>query len=201
MKAKKRYMVPRLTVFAVAMLTLALAGSGCIFSTRDAEPPDKGAVQISLDDPQDVFVAMREGLEKDAVSSYERAIGDDFIFSPLLDDSLDQNFIGPPSAFEGWNREVELDVTNLLLSEADTVRVDFSPSPLINDNTFVRFKTTYSIRVVLRADGSSTTYEGVANIDVRRIGGIWQVEYWDEIATVGGASTWGFLRGILRQRL
>jgi hypothetical protein len=200
MKKETRHM--RTIGFALAMLAFATLAGGCLFDTREAQEPATDTGQITLDDALDVFASMRSGLENDASANYERAIGDEFIFSPLLDDSLDQAFAGVvPSPYADWTKEVERDVTNLLLSDADTIQVEFTPSALINENTFVRYRTQYALRVVLRTGGSAATYEGVAYIDVRRIRGNWQVTYWDEIEPVEGASTWGFLRGTLRQRL
>jgi hypothetical protein len=201
MTMKKQNMTARLAAFSTAIVLFALAGSGCIFDTRDAKPPEPGVDQIALDDAIDVFASMRVGLEEDAVSNYERAIGDAFVFSPLLDDSLDQNFTGPPNAFANWTRQIERDVTSLLLSDAKTIDVEFNASEEISENTYVRFRTNYELSVVLVGDTATTTYKGVAFIDVRRMGGIWQVEYWDEIEPVGNFTTWGFLRGTLRQRV
>lgn len=186
--------------FSTAVVVLALLGSGCIFDARDADPPDTEGTQIPLDDAIDVFTSMREGLEKDAMSNYERAIADEFIFSPLLDDSLDLNFTGPPNAFENWTRDVERDVTNLLLSETRSIDVGFTPSEEISENNFVRFRTSYDLTLVSAA-GDTAIYRGVAFLDVRRSGGVWKVVYWDEIEPEEGFSSWGFLRGTLRQRL
>ena len=65
-------------------------------------------------------------------------------------------------------------------------RADFSPTPQIDTNSFVRYETSYQLRFV---DSDATdpvvVYAGVANIDVRLIRGQWQVEYWDEIQAEG----------------
>jgi hypothetical protein len=200
---KRTNRMTRPVAFAAALVLAALMGAGCIFDTRSAQAPGGSDVpQIPLDDAIDVFTSMETGLEGDAIANYQRALSDEFIFSPLLDDSLDQTFAGnDPSVYNGWTKDVEIEVTNLLLSEYDSLTVDFGPSVLIDENTFVRYRASYSIRGVPSAGGEAATYKGVAHIDVQREGGVWQVIYWDEVEPVEGFRTWGFLRGILRQRL
>lgn len=191
----------RVATFTATTTILAFVGSGCLFDARDAERPpiEGGGTVIIFDDPQDVLAGMRVGFEEDAFSNYERAIGDDFIFSPLLDDSLDQTFNA--TTFAGWNRDVELEVARLILSEADTIDVEFNPQAVIDQNTFVRYETSYSISVSPRVDGPPTVYQGIANIDVLKVGGIWQVVYWDEVEPDDIYRSWGFLRGLTRQKL
>lgn len=189
----------RLVAATLAVTLCAVLSAGCLFDTRSAEPPNKNIVnQIPLDDPTDVFASMKDGLEGDASSNYERALSDQFIFSPLSDDSLNVNFVGT-DVYNNWTKEVERDVTGLLLSETDTLEFDFQLTRLIDENDFVRFETTYSLRTV--TGQTVVTYKGVAHIDVRLENGIWQVVYWDEMERVPGFDTWGLYRGFLRQRL
>lgn len=191
----------RLAAFIGALLLFALAASGCLFDTRDAEPPLVGGITVTFDQPQKVFTGMRVGLEDEKnFSNFERAIGDDYFFSPLPQDSLNPTFLGSP-VFANWTRQVEIDAADLLQSEADTIEVEFTPAELVSQNTFVKYDTQYNLRVVRKANGQSTTYRGKAYIGVRRIGGVWQVVYWDEYEPDETADSWGFLRGTLRQRL
>lgn len=197
MTTRHVHMLRRLGALSAALAALVLLGSGCLFDTRDANPPTEEGTQIIFDDPEDVFTGLRVALEGDAFSNYERATSDAFIFSPLLEDSLSPSF--PPDIFDDWTRQVELDVARVIISEADTINVNFDLSTQINTNTFVRFRVTYSLRFVPRSDEKPTVYEGKADIDVRRLGGVWQMEYWDEVSRVGvNENTWGVLRGLYR---
>jgi hypothetical protein len=188
---------------ALASALLA-ATPACLFDTRDPQDPipSTECPVITLDSNEQVFVAMANSLEdckKDA--NYERAISTNFVFSPTLTDSLDQNFDGT-GVFTGWTKQVEMDVLNLLLSDAQTIDVEFTPTPIINKNNFVRYRVSYTLDVINKATPTDTThYGGVAQFDVRNEGGNWRVTFWDEIETVTGKSTWGFLKGILRLRL
>jgi hypothetical protein len=140
-------------------------------------------------------------LESEQDAAYERAISERFVFSPTQEDSLDQTFAGT-TVYEGWTKDVEMDVLGLLLSDAQTIEVEFNPSILINQTTFVRFRVEYALGVVNVATPTDTTlYEGVAQFDVRNEGGNWRLTFWDEIETVPDRNTWGYLKGILRLRL
>jgi hypothetical protein len=186
----------------VCLLALALAG--CLFDTRDADPPANagtGCGATPLDDALGVFQAMTCALENQQDAAYERAISSRFVFSPTQQDSLDQTFQGT-GVYENWNKTVEMDVLGLLLSDAQAVDVAFNPSILINQTQFVRYRVEYELRVVNVATPTDTTvYGGVAQFDVRNEGGNWRLTFWDEIETVENQSTWGYLKGILRLRL
>ncbi len=198
MKAARRILTWMLT-YAMLLQTPA-----CQFDTRDAQEPITGSdcPVVSLDTPVQAFVAIEKSLEEcKQDANYERAISANFVFSPTLTDSLDQNFIGT-GVYDNWTKPVEMDVVRLLLSDAQKINVSFTPSVLINKNTFVRYRVDYTLDVIPAASPTDTThYAGVAEFDVRNEGGNWRVTFWNEVETVAGFSTWGFLKGILRLRL
>jgi hypothetical protein len=81
---------------------LALAMSGCLFDTRDAEPPaDEGDDVIPLDDPLGVFQAMTVALESRKDANYERAISERFVFSPTRRTRSTRRSRGPASTTTG----------------------------------------------------------------------------------------------------
>jgi hypothetical protein len=195
----------RLSARIVFTAALTLALSGCLFDTRDAFPPPSGGGTgcgaISLDVPGSVFEAITCALESEQDAAYERAISERFVFSPTQEDSSNQTFAGT-AVYDGWTKDVEMNVLSLMLSDAQTIDVQFNPSILINQTTFVRFRVGYVLKVVNVATPTDTTsYEGVAQFDVRNEGGNWRLTFWDEIETVANRNTWGYLKGILRLRL
>ena len=195
-------MARRLTFLAVPVTAVLFAS--CLFDTRDAQPPATGGGGgCTLDSPQKAFVCMTNALTAHQDGDYERSISENFVFSPTLADSLDQNFSGiDPSPYANWGKQTELDVLALMLADNTETVPDFgTPSLIFNKNTFVRYSVTYSLRVVSNAATPDTTiYKGAAEIDVRNENGNWRVTFWNEVATVAGSSTWGFLRGILKLR-
>jgi len=195
----------RYTLALLTAVMLCVTLPACLFSTREDEvqPPGTGGCPVvSLNDPLQVFSALKQALnvcKQDA--NYERALSSTFLFSPTLQDSLDQNFINT-GVFDNWNKTRELEALGLLLADAQTLLAEFSPSVEINKNTFVRYRVNYELGVVATATPADTTrYRGVAFFDVRNEGGNWRLTYWNDIDTVDGFSTWGYLRGILGLRL
>jgi len=188
----------------LALWVIALATMGCLFDTRDAEPPASGGsscAAIALDTPEAVFEAITCAIESEQDAAYERVISQRFVFSPTLEDSTNQTWGGAP-VYENWDKSVELQVFGLMLGNAQFLSVDFAPSLEINQTTFVRFRVPYRLNVVnTTAPTDTVEYAGVAFFDVRNEGGNWRLTFWDEIETVPNLPTWGFLKGLLRQQL
>jgi hypothetical protein len=188
---------------AFGMLVAVMLAPACIFDTRDAQDPGEPSDDVvSLDTPEQVFQAIAKTMETQKDANYENATSESFVFSPTITDSLDQNFTGT-GVYDNWTKTVEMDVLRLLISDAQYSKVTFEiGEPLINKTTFVRFPVDYTLRVVnVATPGDTADYKGVAQFDVRRENGIWRMTFWNEVETVEGARTWGFLKGILRLRL
>jgi hypothetical protein len=197
MTMNKRGLIAIVLVLAAAALVPA-----CLFDTREANPPAETGDQITLESPEKPFLAISKSLNETLTdTNYERAISQQFIFSPTLADSLDQTFVGT-GVFDNWTKPVEMNVLGLLLSDAQQIHVVFTPTILTQNSTFVRWRTPYVLDVIDKSAPTDTLhYQGVAQIDVRRENGNWRITFWNEVETVAGYATWGYLRGILRLRL
>jgi hypothetical protein len=186
------------TVRTIALTVLLAGAVGC-----DEEPtaPEAQGFFIRPGDPQpsDVFAAMRESINDSRDdANYRNALSDDFLFSPLPEDSLSQDFVGT-GVYDHWDKETELGALSSLLADSDYLYVDFTPALEINQSTFVRFRVDYVLDVASAAAPLDTIqYRGLALFDVRRSNGAWRLERWDEIANEGGYQSWGYLRGFLR---
>lgn len=196
-------MITARRIVPVLLLALAATAPACLFDTREdlVQPPVPGGETVILDDHTKVFVAINKSFEDLSDANYERAISDQFIFSPLLQDSLDQNFIGT-GVYDGWGKTREMEVLQLLLSDAQYITADFEPVLEINKTTNVRYRVTYELRVArLAAPTDTLRYRGVANFDIRNESGNWRLTYWDELEGVEGFASWGYLRGVLGLQL
>ena len=190
---------------ALVALGLPLVG-GCLFEARDAEPPGTtGENQIPLDDPTDVFSAIRQSLETQLAGNYDNALSDNFVFLPLINDEQDPIF--PQGIFDDWTKQVEKDVLQQMFGDFGTMSVSFTTSRDINQNDYVRFRAEYDlITTDAGAPMDSTRYRAVAHIDTRNESGNWRIDRWEEIEQVaapGGGfyRSWGFLRGTVREKL
>lgn len=176
---------------------------GCLFDTRDDHPPiSDESDAVILDDPLAPFEALTVALESRKEANYERAISENFVFSPTQEDSSDQTFAGEP-VYDNWTKAVELDVLRLLLADAQHIEVNFFPTAEGGGTTtFQRYRVAYELRVVTHAEPTDTSvYKGSAYFDNRNEGGNWRLVFWDELDSVPGFFTWGYLKGILRLRL
>jgi len=179
---------------------------GCLFEARDAEPPGSGGQdQIPLDDPTDVFSALKRSLESRLSGNYENALSDNFVFLPMINDEQDPTF--PPGIFDNWTKQIEKDVLQQIFGDYGTLSVTFATSRDINENDYVRFRAEYDlITTDAGSPTDSTRYRAVAHIDTRNENGNWRIDRWEDIeqtAAPGGGfyRSWGFLRGAVRQRL
>ena len=180
----------------LAAVLLLVVCSGCLFETRPAgDPGENPPTWVPPDNPAVVFANLTTGLEDRTGVNYTRSLEAGFSFSPLLEDSLEQSLQGQ---FDDWDRAVEEDVTNRLVSDADSIGVTFSQSFEISEADFARFRVEYELIVVASADGSRKTYKGVAELDTIRGSRGWELSHWRDTEKVAGFSTWGFLRGSLR---
>lgn len=190
-------------VRVAGILAIAITVSGgCLFDTRDPAIPGErtGTPLTPLDNPTAIFPNLTTGVEELGGANYESALAENFVFSPLQEDSLDQALA--PDIYTGWTKDIEMDVLRTVLSDADSMVVDFEPEEEISQNDFVRYRVTYELRFVPRDNSGAVTFRGAANFDVRRSSaGVWQLEFWDEIAPGENARSWGYLRGTTRQRL
>ncbi len=190
----------RILMASVAAACVAVAVPSCLFDTRDANDPTKVTGACTLESPGKWKVCMTSAVNEQKDANYERTLSPTFLFSPTQADSLDQTFTGT-DVYANWDKVRELAVLGTLFSESTRTTVDFGDlTTVINKNTFVRFRSTYTLEVITPNEPNppvTTIYKGVADIDVRNEGGQWKVTYWNEIETVPGFSTWGFLRGIL----
>jgi hypothetical protein len=185
----------KLTAAIVVALTLATL-SGCIFDTRDAEPPGGPASTWVVPNlPSQVFTNMRNGLEDLTGVNYKRSIQDVFTFVPLPEDASNPTLIG---AFDNWTADIEKEVIDKLLADASDVEVTFTNIEQIFDQTpFAYFNVDYSLRVIDNS-GETRFYKAKAEFRMQDGSKGWQLIQWQDIERVSGFASWGFLRGRLR---
>jgi hypothetical protein len=174
-----------------------------MFEPREADPPFADPSQIPFrpaNSAAGVFPNLQSGVENLASGeNYERSLADNFVFLPLDDDVIDPSL--PPGIFNDWTKGVEMNVLKLMISESSEASVSFTPTPQINENEFVQFRVTYAMTLKAKAGGAEAEYRGIAELDIRRIAGIWQLERWKDVERVESYTTWGYHKGTLRAKL
>lgn len=110
-------------VYAVVLLAGLALAPAC---EDDPAQPATDSSDVGTGEIPSVFRVMAVALESRKYANYELAISESFVFSPTLEDSLDQAFAGT-NVYDNWNKTVEMDVLGLLLADAQSINVEFAP--------------------------------------------------------------------------
>jgi hypothetical protein len=192
---KRRAMSKSMVWYLIAGLIFA---TGCLFEPREADSPDSGSTWVKPDFPNKVFANLKTGLEDLSGGNYERSIGETFTFIPLPGD--DAQF--PDSVYAGWNAATEINVLQKLLGEASKIEVEFTSLNAVNQmGDLSQWEASYDLKIAPLADPSVIDiYKGKARFDFLNGSKGYELVKWEDIEIVLGFPTWGYLRGILRQR-
>ncbi len=172
--------------------------TGCLFEPREANNPDSGSTWIKPDYPNKVFANMETGLEDLSGGNYERSIGETFTFVPLPGDVAQLG----QETYSGWNAEIEISVLQKLLGDASKIEVAFtSLNPVNQAGDLSQWEASYNLEITPLADPSAKEiYQGKARFDFLNGSKGYELVKWEDIEAVLGFPTWGYLRGILKQR-
>lgn len=168
---------------------------GCdIFDTRDAETPGTGGTPwVPPTLPVQVFLNLESGLEDRTGSNYERSLADAFTFVPA---AADVDKLGS-EVYQDWTKTVEVEVTETILNDCAAIAVVFVKTQIRDEADYAEFRVTYEMDVTW-SRGESETFKGVAQFDLQRLAGNWQLIRWTDQEGVEGFATWGYLRGETR---
>lgn len=181
------------SVLLVAAALVALTGCD-IFDTRDAEVPGTGGTPwVPPTLPAQVFINLESGLEDRTGANYEKSLGDAFTFEPL---AADVDKLGA-DVYRDWTKSVEVQVMETILNDAQSVAVEFIKAQIRDEADFADFRVTYQLAITY-SNGDSETFKAVAQFDLQRIAGNWQLIKWTDQEGVEGFATWGYLRGVTR---
>jgi hypothetical protein len=184
----------KLSYFTVLLIAALLAG-GCLFEPRQAEVPVGDQTSwVVPDAPSKVFVNMTSGLNSLSGTNYEKSLGTSFAFIPLPGD--ESQF---PGAFDGWNRDVEIQVLTQIIGDAASIEVQFSDLTLNQkDISFAQYEGKYDLTIISKAAPDTSVYKAKARFDLQEGSKGWELVKWEDIEAVAGFPSWGFLRGSLR---
>lgn len=177
-------------------MVAGLLVSGCLFDTRDAEPPGgEGSTWVVPTVPSRVFTNLKSGLEELTGTNYVRSLHDDFSFIPLPED--ESQF--PPGWFVGWNRDTEVQVVERMVAESNEISVRFiSPQQITDQASFAEFRADYELIMDKPALAEPDTFQGFAEFDMVNGSKGWQLILWEDLERRSGFATWGRVRGELK---
>jgi hypothetical protein len=174
---------------------------GCIFTPREAEPPNQGEQDtwIPPNSPKDVFLNLTTGLALQRDSNYERSLDPSFTFIPRPEDAA-----LPGLDFSNWTKNVELQVLSRMKSDYPVQRtIQFGTGKEMNfeitdvKSGEVDYYGPYVITLT-PSSGPAQTYAGKAWFYVKQGTQGWVLLKWEDRDVNGNFSTSGYLRGTLR---
>ncbi|MBN1885469.1 MAG: hypothetical protein JW876_08105 [Candidatus Krumholzibacteriota bacterium] len=181
-------------VLAVAFLAPLLAG--CLFDPREAAPPGTGGDEcwIVPNTPKDVFANLDCGLASSGNSSYDRSLGDDFVFIPRPGDE-------GGGSFDDWGKVAELDFLNRVKSEFQGTRTaQFGDADGLFEKENVSVgRAEYQGQYLITLDPGDGTepqvYGGKAIFIVVETSTGWTLQSWEDFDVLDSYPTSGVLRG------
>jgi hypothetical protein len=162
-----------------AILALALAGpGGCLFSTREPEPPVGTDTSFqNPTEPDTVLRNIRVAFNLNNSFNYSRSLADSFRFVP---DPSDAALVGE-EVFASWGKAEESNAFTALLAPPDSIRFAWTaipneiPDPDAPEDRYYR-DIRYSVTV--DSAGRDTTFSGGADLYMRRYLTEWRVRTW-----------------------
>ena len=184
-----------LALLVLAFLFVVAAGCG-LFEPRDPRPavtlPERCRVRLF---PDSVLtnIVLHYGR---GTTCYADQVDTAFLFSADPQDSLDRNN-QPTNPFVGWNRDVEIRVSQDISSSVDSIRVFFdSTYATTSTTTNPTRETRYYYYHLLVFQGSSVParYQGQAEMTFLQRTTDYTLEAFRDHRDGSGLPTWGSLR-------
>ncbi len=192
-----------LRIITSTMLLLLLAGllGGCIFDTREPEPPSTQSINyLPRSSAANVWENCRLALVNKDIGGWDTAIAEDFRYEP----DGDSQSAYPAADWANWDKQTELDFINSWFATDVTIEAALRDS-VINapdgSGGFAEWDIIYLLTVTDNITGSITRYRGRCILEFSVPDNFWYVSYWrdeqGEVDPETGATlqTMGALRG------
>ncbi len=194
-------MPTRILTSAALLILLAGGLGGCIFDTRDPEPPSTQAINyLPRSSAANVWENCRLALINKDIGGWDTAIAEDFQYVP---DGETQSAY-PGVDWTAWDKQAELDFINSWFGTDVTIEAALRDS-VINDPAgsggFAEWDVIYLLTITDNITGSTTRYRGRCILEFNVPDNFWYVSYWrdeqGEVDPETGATlqTMGALRG------
>lgn len=189
---------------AITALVLAalLAGGGCLFEPRQAEPPldETEGDWVVPKTPKDVFLNLVTGMASAGNSNYERSLAETFTFTPRDQDRLQF----PDGTFDDWTKGVEMDVLTRIKGDYQGERTatygdengNFPKEDI--QIGWAEFEGPYSWTLELGDGSDPEIYSGTARFYLEEGTSGWILVRWEDVDVIDSYPTSGNLRGTFR---
>ncbi|UCB51805.1 MAG: hypothetical protein JSV10_07405 [Candidatus Zixiibacteriota bacterium] len=202
-----------LTVLLSLLLAAYCCVSGCKnpFRTRSSPPPElrEGTWETPAL-PETVIENLLNAYRERVIDNFAECLSDSFRFS-APEDSIDAANYGLPWLFEGWDRDVEIRVTDNIFktvrqnpdsSDYDLYLHLTSPNRDEENDTLAVLYRDYELYVYnLKAFPPETTLaKGTAAFHMRQSSlNWWSIYFWSDIPAAAGEDDWADFKAAFRQ--
>jgi len=169
-----------------AVLTVLLLGftaqlGGCLFDTREPEPPQTAAIDyLPRSSPGNIWENCRLALTNKDSGGWDTAISENFEYVP--DGSTESAF--PGVAWASWDKPTEMSFIGNWFASGATIQSaqaqwkdPNSPNTEDGSGGFAEWEVIYFLSVTDNF-GSSTRYRGSAVVQFSLEGSYWYLSYW-----------------------
>jgi hypothetical protein len=194
-------MTCRLPALGLLLAAVVATAGGCIFDTREPEPPSTQAINyLPRSSAANVWENCRLALVNKDIGGWDTAVAEDFQYAP---DGETQSAY-PGVDWQNWDKQAELDFINSWFATDVTIEASLRDS-VINapdgSGGFAEWDLIYLLTVTDNQTGSTTRYRGRCILEFSVPDNFWYVSYWrdeqGEVDPETGATlqTMGALRG------
>ncbi|GJM44240.1 MAG: hypothetical protein DHS20C21_10820 [Gemmatimonadota bacterium] len=183
------------------VVALWLPGAGCgLFDTRDPVIGDtEGGIWIPPTRAEIVVENLERAFEAGVFTDYQRALTEDFLFTPDESDvaTYEQERPGE-DVFGEWTAEVETNAAESIWTGAGgelELTLTFTTEQLIPEGRLRKYDYT----LLVTTSGQAQEYRGEAWFSLTQLtGGDWAIFGWEDVASDSQVPSWGFLKGAQR---
>ncbi len=179
-------------VVAAVGASLIASLMSCDLSPRAPEQPGGGSEGrlVTLSDPDSALLQIQIGVADGVITAYMNAFTPDFVFHPDERDSITLAATNP-GVFDDWTYDVERDVMQLVLSLSSQRGTVFaSQDSIVEDIGVVTLRENYDLTI------GSSTYQGLAELQMRDEAGSWRIFTWIDRRQSGSQlSSWSLVKG------
>ena len=170
----------RLRAATASLLWFVLPLGGCLFDTREPEPPSTGAIDyLPRSSAANVWENCRLALINQDTGGWDTAISENFVYVPDAD--TEQAYATVDWA--NWGKDAELSFVNSWFATGIAITADLRDTDINTPDGsggVAEWEIIYFLSVVDNQSGTTTRYRGNAVLRFTLEGSYWFLSYWED---------------------
>jgi len=162
----------------LALAALIAHLGGCLFDTRDPEPPTSGAIDyLPRSNAANVWENCRLALINKDTGGWDTAVFEGFVYEP----DSDTEQANPSVDWDSWGKDAEMNFINSWFATDVTISANLRDTDINTPDGsggVAEWEIIYLLSVVDNQSGSTTRYRGNAVLRFTVEGSYWFLTYW-----------------------